>query len=120
MKNLTKVQIERIIKSVKFKNYEADTIVQDKGYPLGKLVLVIDGDLNYSGKTYGKGVAFGDEFLKSDNLLEKPLTDNLFASSKVTLAVLSVTKFHSIIGGTLQKVLVKNEESHEVNIFARV
>lgn len=60
LKNLTKVQIERIIKNVKFKQYDADTVVQDKGYPLGKLILVLSGEISFEGKTFGKGVAFGD------------------------------------------------------------
>lgn len=116
-KNLTKVQIERIIKNVKFKQYDADTVVQDKGYPLGKLILVLGGDISYEGKTFGKGVAFGDQFMKTDKALEALLTENVKTVSKSNLAMLSISKFHTIIGGTLEKILVKNEESHEVRLY---
>lgn len=90
-------------------------MILKKNQPLSHLAVVINGDCKYESETISKGVAFSNKFIYPDSSLNKPLSSDLTAISDNTkIALLSIEAFHNIIGGTMEKAMVKNEESHEV------
>lgn len=102
---------------MKFKSYEDGEVLQKEGSPISKVMIVISGNTKYGSEEFEKGSAFNSEFLKPDSNLEKPLEHDFVTDGKSTIAYISLKKFHSIIGGTLSKILEKNKNSHEVNFF---
>lgn len=119
LKKLTNVQMERLIKYVKFRDYKDGEKLQKAGNTISKLMLFISGSAIFGEKEYDKGSAFSSDYLYPDENLEKPLENNLIATGNCTVATISIKKFHSIIGGSVTKVLKKNKNSHEVRARSR-
>ena len=114
---LTKIQVEKIIKNVEFKNCPPGEVVLSSGKPLTHLAMIINGDVNYGSKSYQKGFAFSSEFIYPDSRIGTTLSHDLLSATENTrVALLDIQKFYQIIGGTMEKAMIKNEASHEVKI----
>lgn len=60
---LTQLQVERWIQNGEVKTLPADQVLVEKGQPLKEVLIVINGELKYGEKTYGRGAVFEEKFL---------------------------------------------------------
>lgn len=66
---LTKLQIEKWIKRAEYKKLEEGDIILEKGKPLSKVIIVINGQLSFGNRNYGKGSVFEANYLYPSNNL---------------------------------------------------
>jgi cGMP-dependent protein kinase len=55
---LTKLQMEKWIKNATYENLEPGTVIMEKDKPLSKLVIVLNGELQFGNRVYAKGTVF--------------------------------------------------------------
>lgn len=113
LSKLTKIQMERIIENSNNVSYQdAAVVFQDS---ISKLIIVLEGKLIQSGKVLAeKGQLFGDQYLNNAQLALPNKIVMQTTGATGLLAELDFTKFFEIIGGPLEQIFKKNENSHEV------
>lgn len=116
LSKLTKIQVEKILANLTFESPEDGFKIMNRGTKLKAIYIVLGGTLTFGAKEYTKGSAFGENFLYPNENLEKYLENDLLAKGNdCSIALISTTKFHKIIGGSLQQAIIKNAGSHEVD-----
>lgn len=118
-KDLTKLQIEKIIMNVEFtKKQPGGEVILERGSELTKVVIVLSGSLLYTTKTFPKGTLFDSSFLYPQSNTRNTLEDDLITGSEgAELAQISISRFHAVIGKNLEEVFQNNANSHELKML---
>ncbi|CAD8186439.1 unnamed protein product [Paramecium pentaurelia] len=119
---LTSIQIEKIIQNVRQVHYEKNEIILKVGQQCLKVYIVLEGEIATipSNKyVFGKGKVFGDQFLKSSNLDNKMAESLQVKSDEAIIAEFEIKMFMQMIGGSVEQMIQKNENSHEQKYLNR-
>ena len=117
-KNLTKLQIEKWIQNSEFRKLPSGETLMERGSNLSKLIIVLNGNLLYTDKTYAKGTIFEPSFLYPQSNVNKLLEDDLMTGSDgAEISQIDLVRFHSIIGKNLEEVFKNNANSHEIKML---
>jgi cGMP-dependent protein kinase len=60
---LTKLQMEKWIQNATCENLEPGTVIMEKNKPLSKLVIVLNGELQFGNRVYAKGTVFESSYM---------------------------------------------------------
>lgn len=113
-KNLTELQIEKWVKGSEFRKVNPGEEILPEGETLTKIVIVINGQLEYGSTNYEKGKVFDANFLFPHTNLSNLLQHPLKASSEGgEISVIDLARFQSITGQNLEEVFKNNHNSHE-------
>lgn len=117
LSQLTKYQSEKMLDSMKICNFKIGDIVLKKGTEekIKKIFIMIEGVIKgaKNGKQYAtKYELWGEDFLFLENA-NKKLEDDLIATSDAIIAEIDYEKFKNVVGGTIEELLKKNENSYE-------
>nr|CAH69660.1 cGMP-dependent protein kinase 13-1 [Paramecium tetraurelia] len=113
---LTSIQIEKIIQTVRQVHYEKNEIIVKVGQPCLKVYIVLEGEIATipSNKyVFDKGKVFGDQYLKSSTLDNKMAECLQVITEEAIIAEFEIKTFMQIIGGSVEQMIQKNENSHE-------
>ncbi|EGR32104.1 protein kinase domain protein [Ichthyophthirius multifiliis] len=117
LKQLTKIQIEKVTKQCMFQNHKKEEIIFEKGNVCNKLIVVLEGKLGeFQGNTLAvKGGLFGDQYLKKAQQSQVFKKDIVMQADGV-LCVISFENFKKCIGGDIENVIKENANSHEIKM----
>ncbi|CAD8115157.1 unnamed protein product [Paramecium sonneborni] len=109
LRDLTKMQIQKIVSNFKIKTYESKEYLFSKNQMIDKLIIILDGQLEFDGQLYNNGQLFGDTFLQVEESKRK-ISSDIVTTRKTTLSVLPFKQFFECIGGELETVVKKNKD----------
>ncbi|CAD8086198.1 unnamed protein product [Paramecium primaurelia] len=109
LRDLTKMQIQKIVSNFKIKNYESNDYIFKINQLVDKLIIILDGQLEFEGQLYNNGQLFGDKYLQMDEQQRK-INNDIKTTRKTTLSELSYNQFFECIGGELEIVVKKNKD----------
>ncbi|CAD8202308.1 unnamed protein product [Paramecium pentaurelia] len=109
LRDLTKMQIQKIVSNFKIKTYESKEYLFSKNQMIDKLIIILDGQLEFDGQIYNNGQLFGDKFLQVEESKRK-ISSDIVTTRKTTLSVLTFKQFFECIGGELETVVKKNKD----------
>ncbi|KAL4499727.1 hypothetical protein ABPG72_017267 [Tetrahymena utriculariae] len=114
LKQLTKIQVEKITNNCKIANLKQGFHLYSKDEACDKLIIVLEGTVcTSSGKEIAtKGQMYGDEFLVSSKQNQQFAEDIIMKTDGV-ISSISYKTFQKCIGGDIEKVIKANEDSHE-------
>jgi len=116
LKNLTKIQVEKMLDAMKISNHKAGDVIFRKGSACHqKIVIVLEGSLRKTKSgtiAAGKGEPYGDEFV-TEAYSKRIYEEDIIFESDGVLSEISHHAFEKAIGGKIEDILVKNENSHE-------
>ncbi|CAD8152969.1 unnamed protein product [Paramecium octaurelia] len=116
LKQLSKIQLEKIVQRAKIDNYKKGQVIVEAGKACDKLIVVLEGAMTNSKQdSVPKGLCFGDQFLMREKYGQ--IIDSEYAMVRDgVLATISNQTLFLIFGGDLETALKKNENSHEKKI----
>lgn len=120
LKELTKLQVEKLTQNAQIANFQAGTVLFEKGKPCNKLFIVLEGKLiegTSKRQVAAQREIYGDEFLPKDKQ-DKPLKDDIVMEGNGVLSVIPFNVFFKCIGGDLETVIIKNKDGHEKKMAA--
>ncbi|CAD8196555.1 unnamed protein product [Paramecium pentaurelia] len=109
LRDLTKMQIQKIVSNFKIKTYESKEYLFSKNQMIDKLIIILDGQLEFDGQLYNNGQLFGDTFLQVEESKRK-ISSDIVTTRKTTLSELPFKQFFECIGGELETVVKKNKD----------
>lgn len=113
LKNLTKIQIEKLNDVFRDKSYKTGDVLIKKGeIGLNKLFIVLQGAIKYGDELFGIRTFFHELFLLKSHK-KKELENSLIVDQDSVIAEITTEEFERIIGGSIEEILKKNETSHE-------
>ncbi|CAD8067231.1 unnamed protein product [Paramecium primaurelia] len=110
LKQLTKLQVERIVSNMEQKQFKQGEVILEKGQKCTHLIVVLTANIQYGQQSIEKGQMFGDKFLEQQNQI---LTDSLIMKQDGLISQIQIKVFFEIIGGTLEQIFLKNEKAHD-------
>ncbi|EGR27446.1 protein kinase domain protein [Ichthyophthirius multifiliis] len=118
LQNLTNIQVEKISIQAKISNFKKGTILFEKGDYCDTLIAVLEGVIKEenSGNIQAEmGQIFGDYYLLQPNC-NKQFEDRIIVEKEAVLSTISFKLFQKCIGGDIETVIKKNENSHELKM----
>ncbi|CAD8072813.1 unnamed protein product [Paramecium primaurelia] len=116
LKQLSKIQLEKIAQRAKIDNYKKGQVILEAGKACDKLIVVLEGVMtNAKQDSVPKGLCFGDQFLMKEKYGQIIESQYEMVRDGV-LATISYQSLFKIFGGDLETALKKNENSHEKKI----
>ncbi|CAD8178751.1 unnamed protein product [Paramecium octaurelia] len=109
LRDLTKMQIQKIVSNFKIKTYESNDYIFKINELVDKLIIILDGQLEFEGQFYNNGQLFGDIYLQMDEQKRK-INNDIKTTRKTTLSELSYNQFFECIGGKLEIVVKRNKD----------
>ncbi|CAD8100794.1 unnamed protein product [Paramecium sonneborni] len=109
LRDLTKMQIQKIVSNFKIKTYEINDCIYKINQMVDKLIIILDGQLEFEGQLYNNGQLFGDKYLQIDQQSRK-INHDIKTTCKTTLSELPFKQFFEFIGGELETVVKKNKD----------
>jgi cGMP-dependent protein kinase len=114
LRNLTKMQIEKVLDEMRIRKYHKGEMVLPNSEVYNKVIIVMEGNIidSHDKIVCKKGEIYGVNFLLENKHSEKLSRDLLMSDNGILSEVDYVTVMNTI-GGTLQEIIKKNETSHE-------
>nr|CAD79353.1 cGMP-dependent protein kinase [Paramecium tetraurelia] len=109
LRDLTKMQIQKIVSNFKIKSYESNDCIFKMNQLVDKLIIILDGQLEFEGQLYNNGQLFGDKYLQMEEQKRK-INHDIKTNRKTTLSELPFRQFFECIGGELETVVKKNKD----------
>nr|CAH69748.1 cGMP-dependent protein kinase 13-3 [Paramecium tetraurelia] len=120
---LTSIQIEKILQNIRQVHYEKNEVIIKAGQPCTKVYIILEGEIATmpsKQQVLGKGKIFGEQFLKSQNQDSKLPETIQVQTDESIIAEFEIKMFFDMIGGSVEQMIQKNENSHEQKYLNRV